>query len=224
VRGNKSHPNFVILLGAPGAGKGTQAELLRKKLNIPHIASGELFREAIGRGTELGILAKSYIDRGELVPDDVTIAMIMERLSRRDCEKGAILDGFPRNVRQAEAFEEALAEEGKAISVVPYIKVSEETLLARLAGRWTCRDCGAVYHALFDPPREEGRCDECGGELHQRSDDTPETQKRRIEVYLSQTAPLIDYYRRRGLLKEIDGEGSIEEVQSELLRAIKGCS
>ncbi len=224
MRGNKSHPNFVILLGAPGAGKGTQAELLRKKLNIPHIASGELFREAIGRGTELGILAKSYIDRGELVPDDVTIAMIMERLSRRDCEKGAILDGFPRNVRQAEAFEEALAEEGKAISVVPYIKVSEETLLARLAGRWTCRDCGAVYHALFDPPREEGRCDECGGELHQRSDDTPETQKRRIEVYLSQTAPLIDYYRRRGLLKEIDGEGSIEEVQSELLRAIKGCS
>jgi adenylate kinase len=222
VRGNKSHPNFVILLGAPGAGKGTQAELLRKKLNIPHIASGELFREAIGRGTELGILAKSYIDRGELVPDDVTIAMIMERLSRRDCEKGAILDGFPRNVRQAEAFEEALAEEGKAISVVPYIKVSEETLLARLAGRWTCRDCGAVYHALFDPPREEGRCDECGGKLHQRSDDTPETQKRRIEVYLSQTAPLIDYYRRRGLLKEIDGEGSIEEVQSELLRAIKG--
>lgn len=222
MRGNKSHPNFVILLGAPGAGKGTQAELLRKKLNIPHIASGELFREAIGRGTELGILAKSYIDRGELVPDDVTIAMIMERLSRRDCEKGAILDGFPRNVRQAEAFEEALAEEGKAISVVPYIKVSEETLLARLAGRWTCRDCGAVYHALFDPPREEGRCDECGGELHQRSDDTPETQRRRIEVYLSQTAPLIDYYRRRGLLKEIDGEGSIEEVQSELLRAIKG--
>jgi adenylate kinase len=224
VRGNKSHPNFVILLGAPGAGKGTQAELLRKKLNIPHIASGELFREAIGRGTELGILAKSYIDRGELVPDDVTIAMIMERLSRRDCEKGAILDGFPRNVRQAEAFEEALAEEGKAISVVPYIKVSEETLLARLAGRWTCRDCGAVYHALFDPPREEGRCDECGGELHQRSDDTPETQRRRIEVYLSQTAPLIDYYRRRGLLKEIDGEGSIEEVQSELLKAIRGCS
>ncbi len=147
--------------------------------------------------------------------------MVRQRLAEPDCQRGAILDGFPRTIEQAEALEAALAEEGKAINVVLYIKASEETLLARLAGRWTCRRCGAVYHSLFDPPKEAGKCDRCGGELYQRPDDTPETQRRRIQVYLAQTAPLIDYYRRKGLLVEIDGEGSIEEVQAELMRAIE---
>ena len=209
------------MLGPPGVGKGTQAALLEKALGIPHVASGDLFREAIKQGTELGRLAKSYMDRGELVPDEVTIAMVRQRLAEPDCQRGAILDGFPRTIEQAEALEAALAEEGKAINVVLYIKASEETLLARLAGRWTCRRCGAVYHSLFDPPKEAGKCDRCGGELYQRPDDTPETQRRRIQVYLAQTAPLIDYYRRKGLLVEIDGEGSIEEVQAELMRAIE---
>ena len=214
-------PRFIVLLGPPGVGKGTQAALLEKALGIPHVASGDLFREAIKQGTELGRLAKSYMDRGELVPDEVTIAMVRQRLAEPDCQRGAILDGFPRTIEQAEALEAALAEEGKAINVVLYIKASEETLLARLAGRWTCRQCGAVYHSLFDPPKEAGKCDRCGGELYQRPDDTPETQRRRIQVYLAQTAPLIDYYRRKGLLVEIDGEGSIEEVQAELMRAIE---
>ena len=214
-------PRFIVLLGPPGVGKGTQAALLEKALGIPHVASGDLFREAIKQGTELGRLAKSYMDRGELVPDEVTIAMVRQRLAEPDCQRGAILDGFPRTIEQAEALEAALAEEGKAINVVLYIKASEETLLARLAGRWTCRRCGAVYHSLFDPPKEAGKCDRCGGELYQRPDDTPETQRRRIQVYLAQTAPLIDYYRRKGLLVEIDGEGSIEEVQAELMRAIE---
>ena len=214
-------PRFIVLLGPPGVGKGTQAALLEKALGIPHVASGDLFRDAIKRKTELGRLAKGYIDRGELVPDEVTIAMVRQRLAEPDCQRGAILDGFPRTIEQAEALEAALAEEGKAINVVLYIKASEETLLARLAGRWTCRRCGAVYHSLFDPPKEAGKCDRCGGELYQRPDDTPETQRRRIQVYLAQTAPLIDYYRRKGLLVEIDGEGSIEEVQAELMRAIE---
>jgi len=214
-------PRFIVLLGPPGVGKGTQAALLEKALGIPHVASGDLFRDAIKRKTELGCLAKGYIDKGELVPDEVTIAMVRQRLAEPDCQRGAILDGFPRTIEQAEALEAALAEEGKAINVVLYIKASEETLLARLAGRWTCRRCGAVYHSLFDPPKEAGKCDRCGGELYQRPDDTPETQRRRIQVYLAQTAPLIDYYRRKGLLVEIDGEGSIEEVQAELMRAIE---
>ena len=216
-----SRPIYIVLLGPPGVGKGTQAAMLEKALGIPHVASGDLFREAIKQRTELGRLAKSYMDKGELVPDEVTIAMVRQRLAEPDCQRGAILDGFPRTIEQAEALEAALAEEGKAINVVLYIKASEETLLARLAGRWTCRRCGAVYHSLFDPPKEAGKCDRCGGELYQRPDDTPETQRRRIQVYLAQTAPLIDYYRRKGLLVEIDGEGSIEEVQAELMRAIE---
>ena len=216
-----SRPIYIVLLGPPGVGKGTQAAMLEKALGIPHVASGDLFREAIKQGTELGRLAKSYMDRGELVPDEVTIAMVRQRLAEPDCQRGAILDGFPRTIEQAEALEAALAEEGKALNAVLYIKASEETLLARLAGRWTCRRCGAVYHSLFDPPKEAGKCDRCGGELYQRPDDTPEVQRRRIQVYLAQTAPLIEYYRRKGLLVEIDGEGSIEEVQAELRRAIE---
>jgi adenylate kinase len=214
-------PLYIVLLGAPGAGKGTQANLLSKELGLPHISSGDLFREHLSQETKLGKMAKSYIDRGELVPDDVTIAMVMDRLAQPDCQEGAILDGFPRTLAQAQALDKALAERGHRISVAPYIRVSEETLLARLAGRWTCRQCGAVYHELFNPPKVAGVCDRCGGELYQREDDTPETQRKRIDVYMEQTRPVIDYYRDAGILCEIDGEQDVKGVYQALKDAIK---
>jgi adenylate kinase len=206
-------PLYILLLGAPGAGKGTQAAFLTEKLGIPHVASGDLFRAAIANQTELGKVAKSYMDRGELVPDDVTIAMVMERLSQPDCAGGALLDGFPRTIEQAKALEKALAERGSRLALVLYIRASETTLLERLGGRWTCRQCGAVYHERFNPPKQPGICDICGGELYQRPDDQPETQRRRIRVYLEQTAPLIEYFKERGLLVEIDGEQDVESVR-----------
>jgi adenylate kinase len=215
-----SSPLYLVLLGGPGAGKGTQAERLSKALEIPQISTGDLFRENVEQETELGRLAKGYMDRGELVPDEVTVGMVRERLSRPDCARGAILDGFPRTVAQAEALEDLLVDMGTELSAVPYIKVPKELLLKRLAGRWTCRRCGAMYHEEFNPPEEAGVCDKCGGELYQRPDDRPETQKHRIEVYFEQTAPLIDYYRDKGLLVEIDGRPGIEEVQAELLRVV----
>lgn len=217
----QSKAKFIVLLGAPGAGKGTQATYLEEELGIPHVSSGDLFRENLREETELGKLARTYMDRGELVPDEVTIAMVKERLARPDCAEGVILDGFPRTIAQAQALDGILAEKGHKIGVVPYIKVTDEVLLARLAGRWTCRQCGAIYHQLFSPPKVAGRCDECGGELYQRADDTPETQRRRIEVYFQQTTPLIEHYRERGLLVEIDGEQPIERVRADLLAAIR---
>jgi adenylate kinase len=215
-----SNPLYLVFLGGPGAGKGTQAERLSKTLGIPQISTGDLFRENLKQETELGLLAKGYMERGELVPDNVTVGMVRARLSRIDCAQGAILDGFPRTVAQAEALEDLLADMGTRLSVVPYIKVPEDVLLARLAGRWTCRQCGAMYHELFSPPHKAGVCDKCGGELYQRPDDAPETQKHRITVYFDQTAPLIDYYRDKGLLVEIDGRPGIEEIQAELLRVV----
>jgi len=215
-------PLYVVLLGAPGAGKGTQAARLSVELGIPHVSSGDLFRENLQNETELGKLAKAYMDKGELVPDDVTIAMVMDRLKRADCATGAILDGFPRTLPQAQALDRALAEQGYRIACAPYIRVSQEMLLARLAGRWTCSQCGAVYHQLFSPPKApslvagEGRspggagiCDRCGGTLYQREDDTPETHRKRIAVYMEQTRPLIDYYRSAGVLREVDGEAEM---------------
>lgn len=213
---------FLVLLGGPGAGKGTQAERLSSALGIPQVSTGDLFRENLKNETELGLLAKGYMERGELVPDQVTVGMVRERLSRPDAAQGAILDGFPRTIAQAEALEALLAELGFELAVVPYIKVPEDVLLARLAGRWTCRKCGAMYHELFSPPQEAGVCDKCGGELYQRPDDTPETQKHRIKVYFDQTAPLIDYYREKGLLREVDGRPGIEEIQTELLKVARG--
>lgn len=213
---------FLVLLGGPGAGKGTQAERLSSSLGIPQVSTGDLFRENLKNETELGLLAKGYMERGELVPDQVTVGMVRERLSRPDAAQGAILDGFPRTIAQAEALEALLAELGFELAVVPYIKVPEDVLLARLAGRWTCRKCGAMYHELFSPPQEAGACDKCGGELYQRPDDTPETQKHRIKVYFDQTAPLIDYYREKGLLREVDGRPGIEEIQTELLKVARG--
>lgn len=214
-------PLYILLLGAPGAGKGTQAAFLTEKLGIPHVASGDLFRAAIANQTELGKLAKSYMDRGELVPDDVTIAMVMERLSQPDCAGGALLDGFPRTIEQAKALEKALAERGSRLALVLYIRASEATLLERLGGRWTCRQCGAVYHERFNPPKRPGICDACGGELYQRPDDQPETQRRRIRVYLDQTAPLIEYFKERGLLVEIDGEQDVEAVRQAVEAALE---
>jgi adenylate kinase len=213
---------FLVLLGGPGAGKGTQAERLSEMLGIPQVSTGELFRENLKEETELGLLAKGYMERGELVPDEVTVGMVRERLARPDASKGAILDGFPRTIAQAEALESLLTELGHELAVVPNIQVPEEVLLARLAGRWTCRKCGAMYHQLFSPPKEDGVCDKCGGELYQRPDDTPETQKHRIAVYLEQTAPLIDYYREKGLLVEVDGRPGIDEIQAELLGIVQG--
>jgi len=211
----------LVLLGMPGAGKGTQAEQLAALLGIPHITSGGLFREHLAQETALGQEARGYIERGDLVPDDLTIRMVAERLARPDCAVGFVLDGFPRTVVQAQALEETLARMGAALDAVPLIQISAEVALARLAGRWTCRQCGAVFHTLFDPPRREGVCDACGGELYQRPDETPEAHRRRLEVYQEQTAPLVDYYERQGLLVRIDGEQSIEDVQADLLEAVR---
>ena len=212
---------YLILFGAQGSGKGTQARLLQEKLDLPQVATGDLFRGHLGQGTELGKLAKSYMDKGELVPDGVTIAMVLDRLAHPDCQKGAILDGFPRTLAQAQALGEALFGQNHQIAVAPYIRVSEETLLARLGGRWTCTQCKAVYHELFSPPRVVGVCDVCGGTLYQRADDTPETHKKRIDVYMEQTRPLIDYYQSVGLLREIDGEVDVDHVHHELLNVIQ---
>jgi adenylate kinase len=213
-------PKFIILIGPPGAGKGTQAAMLHEALNLPHVASGDLFRENLKNETELGLKAKAYMDRGELVPDDITIAMVMERLSRPDCANGALLDGFPRTIAQAETLDQALAVRRQKISVVPYISVPDEVLVERLSGRWLCRVCGRLYHTLFNPPQQPGVCDADGGELYQRDDDKPETVRNRLKVYWAQTSPLIDYYRRRGVLVEINGDQPIEAVAADLRAAV----
>jgi adenylate kinase len=213
---------YIIFLGAPGAGKGTQAANVARKLNLVHIATGDLFRQALEQGTELGIKAKSYMERGVLVPDQITIEMVLERISAPDCAGGVILDGFPRNLKQAEALDEALARQGKEIDKVVYIKVSEEELLRRLSGRWICRRCQTPYHITDSPPKVWGKCDKCGGELYQRPDDTEESVKKRLEVYSAQTAPLIDYYRQAGKLLDIDGEGGVDEVGKRIVAALSG--
>ncbi len=213
-------PMYIVLLGPPGAGKGTQAQVISARLGLPHISSGDIFRENLKNQTELGILAKRFIDRGELVPDDVTIAMIRDRLSRPDCRVGALLDGFPRTPAQAEALAGILAGFGGGVDAVPYINVSEAVLVERLTGRWTCREAGHVFHEKFNPPKAAGRCDNDGSELYQREDDKAETVSRRIRVYFEQTMPLIEYYRQKGVLLEIDGTQSIEQVSADLLAAL----
>jgi adenylate kinase len=213
-------------LGAPGAGKGTQAVLLAKDLDVAHISSGDLFRENIKAATDLGRLAKQYIDRGELVPDEVTIEMVRDRLSRPDCANGFILDGFPRTIKQADALNVLLKELDRCITVVPFIRVRERMLMERLSHRWTCRDCGAVFSYESLPPREGCKKDVCTGELFQRSDDNPETQARRIRVYEEQTSPLVEYYRASGHLREVNGEHTIEYVHQLLNQIVmdgQGC-
>ncbi len=213
-------PTYIVLLGAPGAGKGTQAKILAAKTGLPHISSGDIFRENLKQNTELGRLARGYMEKGELVPDEVTIAMIRERLSRPDCARGAILDGFPRTPAQAEALDEILKALKGQVDVVPFIQVPEEELVARLSGRWICRAQGHIFHERFNPPKVPGVCDYDGSELYQRPDDRPEVVRERIRVYHEQTAPLIAYYRERGLLREIDGTQPIERVTEALLAVL----
>ncbi len=210
-------PTFIVLLGPPGVGKGTQAKILAEKTGLVHISSGELFRENLKNQTELGKQAKTYIDKGELVPDDVTISMIRERLSRSDCKMGAILDGFPRTPVQADALEKMLSEFNGQVDTVPYITGEESVLVERVSGRWTCRASGHIYHEKFSPPHQPGVCDVDGSELYQRDDDKVDTVKKRIQVYRTQTMPLVDYYRQRGKLVEIDGMQAVEVVNAALL-------
>ena len=212
---------YIVLLGPPGVGKGTQAKILAEEIGLLQVSSGDLFRENLKNETELGKLAKSYMDKGELVPDDVTIAMIRERISRPDCKDGAILDGFPRTPAQAEALDTMLASLNSRVAVVPYISAEESVLVERISGRWTCRASGHIYHEKFSPPKQAGICDIDGSELYQRADDKAETVVNRIHVYLTQTAPLVDHYRKCGKLVEIDGAQPVEKVTEELLSDMK---
>jgi adenylate kinase len=212
---------YIVLLGAPGAGKGTQAALISQKLKLAHIASGDLFRAALEKGTELGRQAKAYMEKGQLVPDEITIKMVLERIKAPDCQGGIILDGFPRNLEQAKALENALKLQNRAIDRAVYIKVSEAELLKRLSGRWICRKCQTPYHEVSSPPKVAGTCDKCGGELYQRADDNIDTIKKRLEVYFRETAPLIEYYEKAGKLLEIKGEGSMEEIGQRIIAALQ---
>ena len=214
-------PTYIVLLGPPGVGKGTQAKLIAETTGLPHVSSGDLFRENIKNETELGKLAQSFMNNGELVPDDVTISMIRDRLSRLDCKGGALLDGFPRTTVQADSLASLLAEFDGKVSYVPYITASETTLIERLSGRWTCKAQGHIFHEKYNPPQRTGVCDFDGSQLYQRDDDRAETVTRRIQVYFTQTAPLITYYRERGLLSEIDGAQPIERVTADLLAVLR---
>jgi adenylate kinase len=211
---------YLVLLGLPGAGKGTQAQIISKSLQLPHISSGDIFRENLKNKTELGRQAEGFINQGALVPDDLTIAMIRERLSRQDCKDGALLDGFPRTPPQAEALDKILRDFDGQVDGVPYIKVDEKVLVERLSGRWTCVAKGHVFHEKYNPPRDPGICDHDGSILYQREDDKPETVINRIRVYFEQTEPLIAYYRQRGLLLEVNGAQPIDEVSKELLNVL----
>jgi adenylate kinase len=212
---------FIVILGPPGVGKGTQAKILSERTGLAHISSGELFRENIKNQTELGKLAQTYMTRGELVPDDVTIGMIRERLGRSDCVMGAILDGFPRTPTQADVLDAMLAEFNGKVDVVPFIIGNDEVLVDRLGSRWTCRANGHIFNKKFSPPKEPGKCDYDGSDLYQRDDDKPETVLRRIQVYLEQTAQLISYYRENGKLIEIDGMQTIDQVTQTMVVALK---
>jgi adenylate kinase len=202
----------LVLMGLPGAGKGTQAERIVEKYDIPHISTGDMFRAAMKEETELGLQAKSFIDKGELVPDEVTIGIVRERLGKNDCQNGFLLDGFPRTVAQADALEGILAELSKQIDYVVNIEVNKDILMERLTGRRICKNCGATYHLVFNPPAVQGECDKCGGELYQRADDNEETVANRLEVNLKQTEPLLNFYNDKGYLRNINGEQDIEKV------------
>ena len=206
----------LVLMGLPGAGKGTQAEMIVDKYGIPHISTGDMFRAAIKEGTELGKKAKQFMDEGQLVPDEVTIGIVRERLAKPDCQKGFLLDGFPRTVPQAEALDEILKDMKRNIDYVIHIDVDRDILMERLTGRRICRDCGATYHLVFNPPKQANVCDKCNGELYQRDDDNEETVANRLEVNINQQQPLLDYYEKKGVLKTIDGSRKIEEVFQEV--------
>ena len=208
---------FLVLLGAPGAGKGTQAAIISREFGLANIASGDLFRQSVEKGTELGKSVKAYMDKGVLVPDEVTIQLISERLNEPDCKPGCVFDGFPRTVEQAKALDKMLAGRGWVIDKAIYIEVPEGELLKRLGGRWICRKCQAPYHEVTSPPKIPGKCDKCSGELYQRSDDNQETVKERLKVYFAQTTPVLDYYRKDNKLVPVDGKLGIEEVSERII-------
>ncbi|RAK16763.1 adenylate kinase [Anoxybacillus vitaminiphilus] len=212
----------LVLMGLPGAGKGTQAEKIVEKYGIPHISTGDMFRAAIKEGTALGLEAKSYMDRGDLVPDEVTIGIVRERLSKDDCQKGFLLDGFPRTVTQAEALENILAELNRSIDYVINIDVDKDILMERLTGRRICKNCGATYHLVFNPSAQPGVCDKCGGELYQRADDNEETVANRLEVNLKQAKPLLDFYQEKGYLRNINGQQEIDKVFEDISELLGG--
>jgi adenylate kinase len=209
------------MLGAPGAGKGTQASILSEEMHLPHIASGDLFRQALEERTAIGLLAKRYMDKGELVPDEVTTKMILERINQPDCASGCLLDGFPRTLRQAKVLDEALGEQGKSIDKAIYIEVANEELVKRLSGRWLCRVCQTPYHMISSPPKTRGKCDKCGGELYQRSDDKEETVKDRLSIFFAQTTPILDYYEKQGKLVKVNGNLGIKGVAREIVSVLK---
>lgn len=212
---------YIIMLGAPGAGKGTQADILSQEMNLPHIASGDLFRQALEERTEVGLLAKSYMDKGELVPDEVAIKMILERINQPDCTSGCLLDGFPRNLHQAEVLGKAFREQGKTIDKAIYIEVPDEELVKRVSGRRLCRVCQIPYHIISSPPKTPGKCDKCGGELYQRSDDKEKTVKERLSIFFTQTIPILDYYKKQNKLIKVNGNLGIQEVARAIISALK---
>lgn len=211
----------IVLLGPPGAGKGTQAKRMIERYGIPQISTGDMLRAALKAGTPLGLEAKKYMDKGALVPDEVVVGLVKERIQQDDCQKGYMLDGFPRNVSQAGTLDAMLKELGQKIDHVVCIDVPDQELIQRLTGRRTCRECGAGYHVMFDPPKKDGVCDKCGGELYQRDDDNEATVTSRLKVYADQTKPLIEYYEKQGKLRKIDGLGSIDEI-FERIKAVLG--
>jgi adenylate kinase len=211
----------VILLGPPGSGKGTQALKMSERYRIPQISTGDILRSAVKAKTPLGVEARQYMDQGKLVPDEVVVGLVRDRLKAADCRNGFILDGFPRTIPQAEALEATLKGMQRAIDHVVSIEVGNDELIKRLTGRRTCRSCGAMYHLIFGPSKREGVCDKCGGELYQREDDKEETIRARLQVYEKQTAPLIAYYRSKGLLRTIDGVGGVEEIFQMIVQAVE---
>ncbi len=212
---------YIIMLGAPGAGKGTQADILSQDMNLPHIASGDLFRQALEKRTYVGLSAKGYMDKGELVPDEITTKMILERMGRPDCVSGCLFDGFPRTLQQAEALDKALKEQGKSIDGAIYIEVPNGELVKRLSGRWLCRVCQTPYHITNSPPKTPGRCDRCGGELYQRPDDKEETVKERLNVFFAQTVPMLDYYEKQRKLIRVDGNLGMQEVARQIVSGLR---
>ena len=212
----------LVLMGLPGAGKGTQAEKIVEKYKIPHISTGDMFRAAIKDGTELGLQAKSFMDKGELVPDEVTIGIVRERLGKDDCKKGFLLDGFPRTVAQADALENILSDLKRPIDYVINVDVDKDILMERLTGRRICKECGATYHLVFNPPTKEGVCDRCGGELYQRADDNAETVQNRLDVNLKQTKPLLSFYEDKGTLRNINGQQDINVVFQDVEKLLGG--
>ena len=213
----------IIMVGAPGAGKGTQAKRIAEKYGIPHVSTGDIFRANLKEGTELGLKAKVFMDKGALVPDEITIGMLMDRIHQPDCKDGYVLDGFPRNIPQAEALTKALSEANESMDAVVDVDVPDENIMDRMSGRRTCRKCGEGYHTKYNPPKVDGICDVCGGELYIRDDDKPETVNKRLTVYHDQTQPLIDYYTKQGILKSVNGTQMMEKVFADIVKILDSC-